>query len=357
MIINKFKPTNYIKTELDIQRLNSITNKEWMYAANGRSALYHCLKSLNINDSILLPVYICESVLTPIKKIGLKTYFYDLNDYDLNASIEDIEKKIRDHHPNAVIVASMYGTPADLSRIESLCQRYNIFMIDDAAQSFGAKANEQKYVGTFGDAGFFSFSPGKPTSGHLGAFFWTKNRNYKIRRTHSFLFHYLKYIDFYFNRYKIDAYNRLKLFKLLKYPIFLVNKFTDITNNDMSKFENKILGGILQANFNQTFRRNFFKEHKIILETSPFFRLVTKGEASTNNHKLVLLFNHRKELEIFKENLKMKGIFSNYGYSLLSGEGDTPVAQSVYDKILEIPIEENSTKMRYLIKCLTEVKI
>lgn len=357
MIVNKFKPINYVKTVLDIQRLNSITNKEWMYAANGRSALYHCLKSLNINDSILLPVYICESVLTPIKKIGLKTFFYDLNKGDLNASLGDIEKKICDHHPTSVLVASMYGTPADLCRIEELCQKNNIIMIDDAAQSFGAKVNNQRYVGTFGDAGFFSFSPGKPTSGHLGAFFWTKNRNYKINRTHSFIYHYLKYIDFYFNRYKIDVYRGLKIFSLLKYPIFLFNKFTDVTNDDMSKFENKILGGILQANFDQTFRINFFNEYKMILETNPYFRLITKGKACTNNHKLIILFNHKNEMEIFKENLKIKGIFSNNGYSLLSSGSDTPIAQSIYDKILEIPIEENWAKMRYLINCLTEIKI
>ena len=76
------------------------------------------------------------------------------------------------HGVSAVLVVSMYGNPADYHRIERICKQNKWFMIDDAAQSMGAEL-DGKPVGTFGNAGFYSFSPGKPTAGPMGAFYWS----------------------------------------------------------------------------------------------------------------------------------------------------------------------------------------
>ena len=67
-------------------------------------------------------------------------------------------------------MAGLYGNPVDYPGIEKICKDFGVKLIDDAAQSFGAKLNG-RLAGTWGDAGFFSFSPGKSTPGHLGSFF------------------------------------------------------------------------------------------------------------------------------------------------------------------------------------------
>jgi len=169
MKINIFTPPRFTKQPLDIEYLNNTTNKQWHYTSNGRASIYQILKPLNITQ-ILVPVYICETVLVPLKKLNIKPIFYDLDIDDLNPSLESIEKLSKKYDVKAVLVASIYGNPANLVEIEKYCFKNNIFLIDDAAQSFGAKL-DGRLVGTFGDAGFFSFSPGKPTAGHMGSFF------------------------------------------------------------------------------------------------------------------------------------------------------------------------------------------
>jgi len=96
----------------------------------------------------------------------------------------------------------MYGNPANLIEIEKFCKKKRIKLIDNAAQSFGAKL-DGRFVGPFGAAGFISFSPGKPAAGHMGSFFWSSNEKYNFIRTSNVLFHYISYLDFYFNRLNI----------------------------------------------------------------------------------------------------------------------------------------------------------
>ena len=54
-----------------------------------------------------------------------------------------------------------------MENIEAICRKQKVLLIDDAAQAFGSVVNG-RYIGSFGDGGFFSFSPGKPTAAHRG---------------------------------------------------------------------------------------------------------------------------------------------------------------------------------------------
>ena len=80
------------------------------------------------------------------------------------------------------------GNPADMETIQAFCVKENIYLIDDAAQAFGSSLNN-KMIGSFGNAGLFSFSSGKPTLGHMGCYFWSENQDYHIKRTNHKLYH------------------------------------------------------------------------------------------------------------------------------------------------------------------------
>ena len=71
MKIDIFTPPKFDKKELDLDYLNNKTQKNWLYASNGRAALYHILKSIDI-DKILIPIYICHTILEPIKRLKIK---------------------------------------------------------------------------------------------------------------------------------------------------------------------------------------------------------------------------------------------------------------------------------------------
>lgn len=193
--IEIFTPPFFSPETFEISYLNSLMNKNMFYASKGRYAIMHIINSFPEIDSILLPAYLCDSVLKIVKQLGLKYFFYDIESDDLNASLDSIKLMVEKTQVKAVFVASMYGNPANLLEIEQFCKEKKIRLIDDAAQSFGAELNGRP-IGSFGDAGFFSFSPGKPTAGHMGSFFWTQNESYKIAYKHHRIIHKLVYWDF-----------------------------------------------------------------------------------------------------------------------------------------------------------------
>ena len=349
MIIEKFKPLEFFKKDLNIKDLNKKTGVNWIYASSGKAALYHCLQSLNIKGKVLVPVYICSSILKPLKQLGLSYSCFDINPIDLNVDINDLKKKIINQKVNCVLAASMYGNPANMDEIEMLCKKYNIPLIDDAAQSFGSKCSG-KFIGTFGDAGFFSFSPGKATPGHLGAFFWTKNKFYSIKRTNHYLLHKLAYWDFYFNRYKIYRFNKFKIFKILTYIKYIIFQLIDLNNDKINEFEKSILGGIILANHQQTFRELELKYIAEKFSSIPCVKLVTMGKENSNNHKIVFTCNSTKLAKLLMKYLNKSSIYASGGYLLLKNGINCPNAISIASRIIEIPLENSQKKNKYIIK-------
>jgi len=354
MQIKIFTPPKFSKQKLDINYLNNLTNKNWQYSANGRSSIYHILKSLNIKK-ILIPVYICETVLEPLKKLKIEPIFYDIDIKDLNPSLESIEFLSKKFNVKVLLVASMYGNPADLVEIEKFCKDNNIFLIDDAAQSFGAKL-DGRYIGTFGDAGFFSFSPGKPTAGHLGSFFWSKE-DIQIKRTNHCLIHYIRWLDFYYNRYKIYEKNFKVLKKFLNLFSKLQLKLFDITNDDICEFEKDILGGILLNNLNKKF--DFRNQYQIVFSEyfncNEYFRVLTNIRGEANNHKFVLIFKNFKLANDFINYMNKNNIYASNGYKLLTNELKYLKNAKKIDRcVVELPIENDKKKMDYLFKTIKE---
>ncbi len=349
MRIEMFVPPAFTPRPLDLEHLVQVTGKRWYYAPFGRVALYRILERKR-PDKILIPVYICASVLEPLQRLGIEPIFYDLDPHDLNASAESILFLSEKYQVKTVLVASIYGNPADLIQISELCRQNGIFMIDDAAQSFGATL-EGKMVGTFGDAGFFSFSPGKPTAGHMGSFFWT-GHEVKQGEKSDFLYHYLKWKDFELNRLKI--YARKPYRKFFNYLFRLYNRLSDpYTEQRMFPFENRILGGILHdvlaGNFD--FRTRYATLFRKSVKENGYFRVLRAQRGISAEHKIVLIFYEEAVLQKFRRYLAEKGIFSMEGYRMLAQNPRyLKNAHMVENRILELPIENDAQKMEYMIE-------
>jgi dTDP-4-amino-4,6-dideoxygalactose transaminase len=349
MKINLFTPPNFKKHNLNIESIDTPNGRPWVYSSYGRSSIYHILRLLDINN-ILVPIYICSTVLEPLKRLNIEPIFYDLDTKDLNPSLDSIKSLVAKYDIKAVLVASMYGNPANLNEIEKFCKKNGIFMIDDAAQSFGAKL-DNKSIGCFGDAGFFSFSPGKPTAGHMGSFFWS-NHTVDIKRTKHCLVHYIKWLYFYFNRYKIYTSGKLTKFLMMILNL-IVSKYADIYYDDICEFEKSILGGVLNEDF--AFRQRYHNEFAKVFADNEYFRVVQSIRGVPNNHKMVICFKDKELAQEFISFMKQNEIYISNGYEMLSKDlEELPNAKKIDRRVVEMPIEDDDEKMDYLFSKVKE---
>jgi perosamine synthetase len=110
-------------------------------------------------DEIVVPAYTCYSVPAAIERAGLKPRLCDVDPATLGLDVAALAR--RDFSRTlGVISANLYGIPNDLENLERLCRERGAFLLDDSAQSLGARLGFRA-VGSFGDAGLYSFDKGK----------------------------------------------------------------------------------------------------------------------------------------------------------------------------------------------------
>ena len=209
---------------------------------SGRSALFLALKTLDIqeNDEVIIPTYVCSSVLKTIELIGAKAKIIDISeDYCINSHM--IEKNIT-NKTKAVIVVHTFGISANINPIITLLKERNIYLIEDCAHSIGGQYNNKK-LGSFGDMSFYSFQATKMlTSGEGGAvvlnnkllldkFIKLKNQYNKLFAISdintSLLINQLNKLDYYINKRKILAkkyIDELKSYKKVFLPVDDIEK-------------------------------------------------------------------------------------------------------------------------------------
>jgi len=357
MEIKYFTPPEFIKHPF---RFNDLLEElgYWQYASKGRWCLYHILKSLCIKGPVLVPIYCCESILQPIEELGLKWFCYDINSSDLNPNVESVEASIEKYGADCVVAVSMYGNPAELDRIETICNRKGVKMIDDAAQSFGSTLNGKR-VGYFGNAGFFSFSPGKPLAGHLGGAFRTDNDTYKIRyKKHSFT-HWVIYKDFEYNRYYNHFRNNLKG-KLYGLGCKVVSKLVTIREDIYSHFEEGILYGIYKDSLyiHNPYRTEYAKRLANTVHSSYFNILKVYDDTYRKGiaHKYILICNTKEIAIRMNDYLHKHQVFSQFGYQLLTDCSEYVRAKQVEGCVVEIPLNAREQEFEYLHKLLNNFR-
>ena len=140
-------------------------------------ALFLSLGSLGLQkDSEIISVaHTYVATLSAIKHVGARPVLADISK-DYNMNVNNIEKLIT-KKTKAIVPVHLYGRSCDMDRITQIAKKYNLIIIEDAAQSFGAKY-KNKMVGTFGTAGCFSLHPLKSLGGAGdGGFVATNNKN------------------------------------------------------------------------------------------------------------------------------------------------------------------------------------
>ena len=136
---------------------------------SGTDALHlaYILAEIKEGDEVICPVFTCTATNIPLLYIKANIKFADIDEKDLNISVDHVEKLIT-KKTKAIVFVNYGGLLCDLERLQKIAKKNKIILIQDAAQSLGAKYNN-KDITKFADFTIFSFQAIKHiTSGDGG---------------------------------------------------------------------------------------------------------------------------------------------------------------------------------------------
>lgn len=168
---------------------------------NGTVSLHLALTALGIGkgDEVIIPNFTMIASAYAVCYTGAKPVFVDADADTWNIDTNKIEEKIT-KNTKAIMPVHIFGNPCNMSKIEEIAKKYNLYIIEDAAEAHGALYNGKK-VGSFSDIASFSFFANKNLTTGEGGMVVMKDENYydKCR--------YLKNMSFPINAPRIYQHN------------------------------------------------------------------------------------------------------------------------------------------------------
>jgi len=143
---------------------------ETIGCASGSDALWLSLVAAGVKpgDEVITTPFSFFASASAITHAGARPAFVDIDPATLNLSAEAVEQKLRSSQPprvSAILPVHLYGQCADMDAFASVGKEFNVAIIEDAAQAFGAAWNDRR-AGALGKAAAFSFYPTKNLSAY-----------------------------------------------------------------------------------------------------------------------------------------------------------------------------------------------
>ena len=315
---------------------NFLSAKYCTGVGNGLDALVMSLKALNLEkgSEVILPANTYYATLLAVLRCNLRPVLVEPDLLTYNIDYKAIEKKLT-KKTKVILVVHLYGKSCQMDKILEICNKNNIFLIEDCAQSHGAKF-KNKFTGTFGIFGCFSFYPTKNLGclGDGGAVLtnsYTYDRTIKMLRNYGSIKRYQNEI--------LGINSRLDE---------LQAAFLNLKLNYLNKInKHKIrLATIYNKNLNKKFIKPFKSED--------FFDVY-----------YVYTIRHPKR-DLLREYLKREKIFTDIHYpvppyrqkavSHLFKNKDYPISEEIHKTTLSLPISYMTTikNVKYICKILNK---
>jgi len=149
--------------------------KHGIAVSSGTAALDVAIEALGISkgDEVILPSFTIISCINQIIRVGAIPVLVDSDPNTWNMNINQIEEKIT-LRTKAIMVVHIYGLPVDIDPVLSLAKKYNLKVIEDAAEMHG-QTYKGKPCGSFGDISTLSFYPNKHITTGEGGMVLTNN--------------------------------------------------------------------------------------------------------------------------------------------------------------------------------------
>ena len=294
---------------------NKVGCKYSIGVSNGTAALHLALKSMGITlgDEVILPDMTFVATANAVILCGAKPVLANIES-SLNISPESIKKRIN-KRTKAIIPVHFAGLSCKMDKIMSIARKNNLIVIEDCAHSLGSKFNE-KHVGTFGNAGCFSFYPTKNITTIEGGMVITNSKEIsnkmKQLRNHGLtrnLIQRSKNEKPWIYDIEEPGYNYRLDEVRSSLGLSQINRFDNITKKRVNaakyynkKFQNE--GGIEVVNHEY---ENVHVYHMYIIRIKPEFgisrdsvhkKLFTKGIKTTVHYKPLHLFSNFKKFKL-----------------------------------------------------------
>ncbi len=301
--------------------------KHAISCSSGTDALLIPLMAWNVGpgDAVFTTPFTYVATAEVISLLGATPVFVDVYESTFNINCEKLELTIQHTiaegklTPKAIIPVDLFGLPARYRLIEEIAKKYDLKVIEDAAQSFGATIRDGK-VGTFGDFASTSFYPAKPLGcyGDGGAIFTNDHglaEKCKAIRIHGTT-------NDKYNSELIGLNGRLDSIQaaVLLEKLTIFDEELDLRQKISDKY---------RANLEncQYIPNHYTSSHALFS-----ILLQSKQERKEVIHKLSE--NKIPSVIYYKTPLHLMEAFSSLGYK----EGDFPVSEGLSERILSLPM-------------------
>ena len=147
--------------EFEQKMSETVGRKHGIAVSNGTAAIEVAIRALGIiqGDEVIMPTFTIISCAMAVTKMGAVPVFVDSDINDWNMKVDEIEAKITEK-TRAIMIVHLYGLPVNVDKIMDLAEKYNLKVIEDAAEMHG-QTYKGKPCGSFGNISTFSFYPNK----------------------------------------------------------------------------------------------------------------------------------------------------------------------------------------------------
>ncbi len=308
--------------------------------SSGTDALLCSLMSLEIGtgDEVITTPFTFFATVGSIVRVGARPVFVDIDPKTFNINPNLIESAITEK-TKAIIPVHLFGQLADMDPIMEIANKYNLYVIEDAAQAISA-TYKGRYAGSFGICGCFSFFPSKNLGacGDGGMIVTNDEAFYKraklLRNHGAENKYYHKYVG---GNFRLDAIQAGILLVKLKY----LDQWSEARRKNAEYYNKKLKNTIIETPYISPDCISIFNQYTIKVPSNIRDELVK-----------FLQDNHIGCAIYYPLPLHLQECFKHLGYK----EGDFPEAEKVSKEVLSLPIyPELTDKMKnYIIGKIIE---
>lgn len=154
-----------------------INVKYGVFAPNGTLALYLGLRALGIGkgDEVIVPDCTFIASANAVEMVGATPIFVDVSQLNFQIEVSDCERVVSEK-TKSIMPVHLYGMAANMEGLMAFSKQNNMLVIEDAAQALGIRYRD-KFCGTFGEVGTFSFFADKTITTGEGGFVVTNDED------------------------------------------------------------------------------------------------------------------------------------------------------------------------------------